>query len=124
MVCKIMWILIIWKIPYFILFLYLSWSAIFEETIRCVGGLEYVERWDDDYRNIRKVLLCPVFIALYNMFINGIDCMDQEIETMDCSRREQKISTLMYTYVLDLSLSNVYAFYLFYMEITKFIGPN
>ena len=58
------------------------------------------------------------------MFINGIDCMDQEIETMDCSRREQKISTLMYTYVLDLSLSNAYAFYLFYMKITKFIGPN
>ena len=84
-------------------FIYSTNESDSEEAISCVGGLEYVERWDDDYRNIRRVLLCPVFIALYNMFINGIDCMDQ---------------------VLDLSLSNAYALYLFCMEITKFIGPN
>ena len=43
---------------------------------------------------------------------------------MVCSRREHEISTLMYTHVLDFILSNAYAFYLFCMEITKFIGPN
>ena len=30
----------------------------------------------------------------------------------------------MYTHVLDLSLSNAYALYLFCMKMTKFIGPN
>ena len=50
-----------------------------EEAIRCVGGLEYVERWDEECRNIRKLFLCPVFIALYNLFMNGVDCVDQRI---------------------------------------------
>ena len=56
--------------------------------------------------------------------MNGVDCKDQRIETMVCSRKEYKMSTLMYTHVLDFSLSNAYALYLFCMEITKFIGPE
>ena len=47
-----------------------------EEAIRCVDGLAYVERWDDDCRNTRKKIICPTFIALYNMLMNGVDCMD------------------------------------------------
>ena len=34
------------------------------------------------------------------------------------------MSTLMYTHALDLSLSNAYAFYLFCIEISKFIGSK
>jgi len=56
--------------------------------------------------------------------MNGVDCKDQRIETMVCSRKEHKMSALMYTHVLDFSLSNAYALYLFCMEITKFIGPK
>ena len=56
--------------------------------------------------------------------MNGVDCVDQRIETMVCSRKENKMSTLMYTHVLDLTLSNAYALYLFCMEMTKFIGPK
>ena len=54
-----------------------------EEVIPCIGWLEYVKRWDDDCRNIRRLFLCPLFIALNNMFINALDCEDQRIETMD-----------------------------------------
>ena len=53
-----------------------------EEAIPCVGGLEYVERWDDDWRSIRKLFLCPLFITLNTMFMKGLDCEDQRIETM------------------------------------------
>ena len=105
-------------------FLHSSIETDSEEAIFCVGGLEYVERWDDECRSIRKLFHCPVFIALYNLFMNGVDCVDQRIETMVCSRRENKMSTLLYTHVLDLSLSNAYALYLFCMESTKFIGPK
>ena len=56
--------------------------------------------------------------------MNGVDCKDQRIETIVCSRKEDKMSMLMYTHVLDFGLSNAYALYLFCMEMTKFIGPK
>ena len=95
-----------------------------EEAIRCIGELEYVERWDDVCRNIRKLFLCPVFIALYNIFMNGLDCVGQRIESLVCLRREHNLSTLMYTHVLDLSISNAYEFYLFLIEITNFFSSK
>ena len=40
-----------------------------EEAIRCVDGLAYC-------RNTRKKIICPTFIALYNMLMNGVGCVD------------------------------------------------
>ena len=43
---------------------------------------------------------------------------------MVCSKKKHNISTLIYTYVLDLSFWNAYAVYLWCMERTTFIGPK
>ena len=94
-------------------FLHIAKETDSEELIRCVGGLVDIKRWDDECRNVRRMFSCLVCITVYNKLMNGVDCKDQRIETMVCSRKEHKMSTLMYTHVLDFSLSNAYALYLF-----------
>ena len=50
------------------------------------------------------------------MFMNEVDLMDQRIESNMISRRERRVSTLLYTHVLDLSMNNAYAIYLWCID--------
>ena len=56
--------------------------------------------------------MSPAPVVLYNMFMNEVDLMDQRIESNMIARRESRISTILYTHVLDLSMNNAYAIYL------------
>ena len=82
----------------------------------CFGGFSKLERWDDDNNLNRSVFLSPAPIVLYNMYMNEVDLMDQRIESNMISRRERRISTLLYTHVLDLSMNNAYAIYLWCID--------
>lgn len=44
--------------------------------------------------------------------MNGVDLMDQKIQSNTTTRKETKVSTLIYTHVLNLAISNAYAIYL------------
>ena len=50
------------------------------------------------------------------MYMNEVDLMDQRIESNMISRRERRVSTLLYTHVLDLSMNNAYAIYLWCID--------
>lgn len=45
--------------------------------------------------------------------MNGVDIVDESTKVNVTSRKVSKISTLIYTYVLDLDMSNTYYIYLF-----------
>lgn len=44
--------------------------------------------------------------------MNGVDIVDESTKVNVTSRKVSKISTLIYTYVLDLDMSNTYYIYL------------
>ena len=99
--------------------MHLSLSSDEQDTIdggECFGGFSKLERWDDDNNLNRSVFLSPAPIVLYNMFMNEVDLMDQRIESNMISRRERRISTLLYTHVLDVSMNNAYAIYLWCID--------
>ena len=58
----------------------------------------------------------PDLVVLCNMYMNEVDLMDQKIESNMIVRRESRISTLLYTHVLDLSMNNSYAIYLWSLD--------
>ncbi len=53
----------------------------------------------------------PAPIVAYNEFMNGADRMDQVRSTLQTQRREKRVHMSVFTYLLDLSVSQVYAVY-------------
>ena len=99
--------------------MHLSLSSDEQDTIdggECFGGFSKLERWDDDNNLNRSVFLSPAPIVLYNMYMNEVDLMDQRIESNMISRRDRRVSTLLYTHVLDVSMNNAYAIYLWCID--------
>ena len=80
------------------------------------GGFSPIERWEADDNLNQTVFLFPIPIVLYNMFMNEVDLMDQRMESNMIVRRETRVSTLLYTHLLDLSMNNAYAIYLWCLD--------
>ena len=83
-----------------------------KEATKCIGGLVPVRRWQSDRYHNRMIFWAPIIIWLYNMFMNGVDLVDQRLQVNVTNRKEQRVSTLIYTHILNFSMSNAYALYL------------
>ena len=70
------------------------------------GGFAPVLRWDTAQNLNRRTFLSPALVWLYNMFMNKVDVMDHELAVNVTSRKEEKVSTLVYTHVLDLVVND------------------
>jgi len=82
-----------------------------ERAIRCVGGLAKISRWTGTENLHRTDFFVAAPIVAYNMFMNGVDRMDQYCATLAAQRREKRVHKTMFTFILDLSITQAYAVY-------------
>jgi hypothetical protein len=82
-----------------------------ERAIRCVGGLAKISRWTGTENLHRTDFFVAAPIVAYNMFMNGVDRMDQYRATLAAQRREKRVHKTMFTFILDLSITQAYAVY-------------
>ena len=55
--------------------------------------------------------LLPSFIVAYNHLMNGVDTYDQVRGTNSCLRKENRVSTSIFDFVLDSEIQNAYSIY-------------
>ena len=94
-----------------------------KEATKCVGILVPVRRWQNDRYHNRMIFWVPVIIWLYNVFMNGEDIVDQRIQ-LNVTNRKKRLSTLIYTHVLDVSMNNAYALYLWFLIFLMITEQN
>jgi len=82
-----------------------------ERAVHCVGGLAKVSRWTGTEVLHRTDFWVAAPIVAYNMFMNGVDRMDQYRATLATQRKEQRVHMTLFTYILDLCVTQAYAIY-------------
>ncbi len=82
-----------------------------DRAVRCVHGLSTISRWTGNEVLHRTDFLVPAPIVAYNKFMNGVDRMDQLHSTHVTQRREKRVHMTIFTYLLDLSVTQAYAIY-------------
>lgn len=80
-------------------------------TIDCVHGLVPLRRWTKSRNMFREEFLAPALFVAYNIFMNGVDRMDQIRVVNPSRRREKKLVMTIFTWALDLSCNNAYSVY-------------
>lgn len=83
-----------------------------EEAIRCVHGLEKLQRWTGIESLHRTTLNVPAPIVAYNLFMNSVDRMDQRRSTNPTRRVEKRLYMSIFTLYLDLAVHNAFALFL------------
>jgi len=58
------------------------------DAIKCVNGLVPIERWMGGESMHRTHIMAPAIVAAYNLFMNGVDRMDQ-IRSVNPRRRRE-----------------------------------
>jgi len=77
-----------------------------------VRGMSFVKRWTEEKKALRKSrLLVPAVVVAYNKFMNAVDVMDQYRGYCATKRKEQRLSTAMFGFVVDLCVHNAFAVY-------------
>ena len=82
-----------------------------KEAVEVVHGQAPIERWTGGEFVGRTVLHVPAPVVAYNVFMNGVDKMDQMRSTNPTRRREKKVSTTILTGIMDLCVHNAYVIY-------------
>ena len=77
-----------------------------DHTIKCVHGLLVLKRWTSHSITMYQRFLVPSFIVAYNHLMNGVDTFDQVRGTNSCLRKENRVSTSIFDFVLDSSIQN------------------
>jgi len=80
-------------------------------TIETVRGLVDIERWAGSETIGRSRISCPSIIASYQLFMNGVDRVDQMQSTNLTKRKETKIHMSIWTYSVDLVVHQAYVIY-------------
>jgi len=80
-------------------------------AVEIVHGLATIYRWTGTEVLHRSAFSVPAPIVAYNSFMNAVDRMDQVRSTLRTQRREKRIHMSIWTYLLDLSVSQAYAVY-------------
>ena len=88
-----------------------------DTSIACVRGLAPLKRWIGNEAMHRTVLMVPVPIVAYNIFMNGVDRFDQYRSTNPMTRKERRVPLSIFTFLLDASVQNAFA-------IRKTIDPQ
>ena len=88
-----------------------------ENTVRCVHGLVLLRRWTKTESIFRTEFLAPAIFVAYNIFMNGVDRMDQ-VRVANPSRRcEKRVSMSIFTWALDIACNNA-------LSILKTLFPD
>jgi hypothetical protein len=82
-----------------------------ERAVKCVHGLAKISRWTGIEMLHRTDFFVPAPIVAYNMFMNGVDRMDQRRATLATQRKEQRIQMTLFTFILDLAVKQGFAIY-------------
>ena len=82
-----------------------------ERAWECVHGLAKISRWTGEQNLHHKDFLVAAPIVAYNMFMNGVDRMDQYRSTLATERKEKRVQMTLFTFILDLAVSQGYAIY-------------
>jgi hypothetical protein len=78
-------------------------------AIKCVRGLAPLKRWLGKERIMRTPIYAPVMVVAYNMFMNSVDRFDQLRATVPGIRRETRVSTSMFAFIVDVCVHNAHA---------------
>jgi hypothetical protein len=81
-----------------------------EDTIACVRGVTTIYRWTGDNIMKKTPVSVPVLFAAYNLYMNGVDRVDQYRATAPVKRRERRVNAIIYSYIIDCAIHNAYAF--------------
>jgi hypothetical protein len=81
------------------------------KAVECVHGLAVMYRWTGSEGLNRTPFPVPAPIIVYNAFMNAVDWMDQVRSTLRTQRREKRVHMSVFTYLLDLSMSQAYSVY-------------
>ena len=81
------------------------------EAIKCVHGLSQLQRWTGVEVLHRTKFDVPTIIVAYNRYMNCIDRLDQGLATAPTKHKEIRLQMTMFTFFLDLCVSQAYALY-------------
>lgn len=85
-------------------------NATSESCIAAVRGLVGVRRWIKDVDIFHRSLLqVPVMILIYNIFMSGVDRLDQQRSTNPIRRREKRVSRTVFGLIFDTAMANGYS---------------
>ncbi|KAG6943184.1 hypothetical protein JG688_00017736 [Phytophthora aleatoria] len=87
------------------------------EAIWLCRGLAPLRRWTGDRVMHRKTFQVSAMIVAYNLFMNGVDRVDQLRSTNPIRRKEKRLSISILTWALDLALINAFSL------LNKVTGP-
>jgi len=82
-----------------------------ERAIKCMHGLAMISRWTGTEVLHWTDFFVPAPIVAYNMFMNGVHHMDQRRATLATQRKEQRIQMTIFTFILDLAVTQGFAIY-------------
>lgn len=92
----------------------LTWTD--PEAIECVRGACTVTHIAMEKPFKRTPLKLPVMLVTYNMFMDGLDEIEQQISTSALKRKEVHEVIAFFLYIIDVSTQNAYSVY---VEIMK-----
>jgi hypothetical protein len=76
-----------------------------------IHGLSKLSRWTGTEVLNHTAFMVPAPIFAYNNFMNGVDWMDQYRATLAMQRKEVRIHMTIWTFCLDLAITQAYAVY-------------
>jgi hypothetical protein len=82
-----------------------------ERAWTCVHGLAKISRWTGNETMHHKDFLVAALIVAYNMFMNGVDRMDQYRSTLATQRKAKRLHMTIFTFLMDLGISQAFAVY-------------
>jgi hypothetical protein len=82
-----------------------------ERAVRCVGGLARISRWTGAEVLHRTDFMVAAPVVAYNMFMNGVDRMDQYRATLATQRKEISVHMTIFTFIMDLCITQAFALY-------------
>jgi len=80
-----------------------------DRAVKCVHGLAKISRWTGTENLNRTDFFVAAPIVAYNMFMNGVDRMDQYRSTLATQRKERRLQMTIFTYLLDLAIGQAFA---------------
>jgi len=80
-----------------------------KRAIRCVRGLAPLKQWLGKERIMRTPIMAPAFIVAYNIYMNSVDRFDQLRATVPSIRKEKRVTSSMFAFLVDVCVHNAHA---------------
>jgi len=80
-------------------------------AVQCVEGLAKISHWTGVENLYQTDFYIAAPIVAYNINMNVVDHMDQYCSTLATQQREKQVHLTVFTYIMDLSITQAYAVY-------------